>query len=61
MGTEVVGALAHTPDIVKTLSEGQQETFTKQDITDWVILTPVGPMGPSDADAIKEFLTQFSN
>jgi uncharacterized protein YegJ (DUF2314 family) len=60
-GAEVVAALAHTPDIVTTLREGQKETIAKQDITDWVLLTPVGPMGPSDADAIKEFLTQFSS
>ena len=60
-GESVVGSLAHRPDIVTTLSEGQQETIVKQDITDWVLMTPVGPMSPSDADAITEFLTQFSS
>ena len=59
-GKEVVGELAHEPDIVKNLSEGQKETIAKTDITDWVLMTPVGPMGPADADAINEFLEQFS-
>lgn len=59
-GNEVVGELAHEPDIVKNLTEGQKETITKTDITDWVLVTPVGPMGPADADDISEFLEQFS-
>ncbi len=61
LGNEVVGELAHQPSIVTTLTEGQKETITVQDITDWVLMTPVGPMGPGDADAIDEFLTQFKN
>jgi uncharacterized protein YegJ (DUF2314 family) len=60
-GSEVVGELAHSPDIVTTLREGQKETITKQDITDWILLTPVGPMGPIDSSAIAEFLTQFKS
>lgn len=58
---EVIGELAHVPDLVTTLREGQKETITKQDITDWILLTPVGPMGPSDIDAINSFLTQFKS
>ena len=60
-GQEVVGRLAHTPDLVTSLSEGQKETIAKTDITDWVLMTPVGPMGPCDADAINDFLEQFNN
>ena len=60
-GEEVVGELAHQPSIVTTLAEGQKETITVNDITDWVLMTPVGPMGPGDADAIDEFLTQFKS
>jgi uncharacterized protein YegJ (DUF2314 family) len=60
-GNEVVGELAHQPSIVTTLVEGQKETITVQDVTDWVLMTPVGPMGPGDADAIDDFLTQFKN
>ena len=60
-GEEVVGELAHKPDLVTTLVNGQKETIAKTDITDWVLMTPVGPMGPSDADAINDFLDQFKS
>jgi uncharacterized protein YegJ (DUF2314 family) len=60
-GKEVIGELAHQPSIVTTLNEGQKETITAKDVTDWVLMTPVGPMGPGDADAIDEFLTQFKS
>jgi uncharacterized protein YegJ (DUF2314 family) len=60
-GEEVVGELAHKPDLVTTLVDGQKETIAKTDITDWVLMTPVGPMGPSDADAINDFLDQFKS
>jgi len=60
-GEEVVGELAHEPDLVSTLSEGQKETIAKTDVTDWVLMTPVGPMGPADADAINDFLEQFKS
>ena len=60
-GQEVVGKLAHRPDLVTSLSEGQKETIAKTDVTDWVLMTPVGPMGPCDADAINDFLEQFNN
>ncbi|MDP7004823.1 MAG: DUF2314 domain-containing protein [Phycisphaerales bacterium] len=60
-GEEVVGELAHEPDLVKNLTEGQKENITKTDVTDWVLMTPVGPMGPGDSDAIDEFLTQFKS
>lgn len=60
-GEEVVAELAHEPDLVTTLSEGQKETIAKTDVTDWVLMTPVGPMGPGDADAINDFLEQFKS
>jgi len=41
--------------------EGHEEKLTADDVTDWVVMTPVGPMGPSDAGAIREFLSQFTN
>ena len=59
IGQDVVGDLAHNPDLVTSLSEGQKETIAKMDVTDWVLMTPVGPMGPGDADAINDFLEQF--
>ena len=60
-GQSVVGELAHQPQYVTTLEDGHREDVTSDDITDWVLMTPVGPMGPSDADAIDDFLDQFVN
>ena len=60
-GQEVVGELAHQPDLVTSLSEGQKETIARTDVTDWVLMTPVGPMGPGDSDAINDFLEQFQS
>jgi uncharacterized protein YegJ (DUF2314 family) len=57
----LTGVLAHTPSLVTSLKEGHTEEITKEDISDWVLMTPVGPMGPSDAEAIEEFLDQFKN
>jgi len=51
--------LAHKPALVTSLEEGHKENVTPDDITDWVLMTPVGPMGPGDAEAIDEFLEQF--
>jgi len=57
----VTGKLAHTPALVTSLEEGHQEVFDIEDITDWIVMTPVGPMGPGDAQAIEEFLDQFNS
>jgi uncharacterized protein YegJ (DUF2314 family) len=57
----VVGALAHTPRFSTSLPEGHEEKLSVDDITDWVVMTPVGPMGPTDSDAIADFLSQFTN
>jgi len=57
----IIGALAHEPKYATSLPEGHEENLTVDDVTDWVVMTPVGPMGPSDSEAIAEFLSQFSN
>ena len=57
----VEGKLAHTPALVTSLQEGHQETIGIDDISDWLVMTPVGPMGPSDAEAIDSFVDQFNN
>ena len=51
--------LAHQPYVVDTLNEGHQESFVRDDITDWVVLTPVGPLGPSDMESIELFTEQI--
>jgi len=58
-GNEVKAKLAHQPMYVTSIPEGHQETFKPEDVTDWVIMTPVGPLGPSDTEAIELFLTQI--
>ena len=58
-GDSVTGELAHDPSFANSVSEGHQEIIEKTDVTDWVLMTPVGPMGTSDADAINDFLEQF--
>ena len=60
-GQTVVGELAHQPQYADSLRDGHQEHVSSDDITDWVLMTPVGPMGPNDADAIEDFLDQFVN
>lgn len=60
-GQSIVGELAHQPQYATTLEDCHKEKVTVEDITDWVIMTPVGPMGPSDANAIDDFLDQFVN
>jgi uncharacterized protein YegJ (DUF2314 family) len=57
---KVIGTLAHAPRFATSLPEGHEESLSVDDITDWVVMTPVGPMGPSDSDAIAEFLSQFT-
>jgi uncharacterized protein YegJ (DUF2314 family) len=57
----IIGSLAHTPKFAVALSEGHEEKLSIDDVTDWVVMTPVGPMGPSDSEAIAEFLSQFTN
>ena len=57
----ITGELAHKPALVTSLKEGHKENVTPDDITDWVLMTPVGPMGPGDAEAIDEFLSQFTS
>lgn len=57
----ITGELAHKPALVASLEEGHREEINQDDITDWIVMTPVGPMGPSDAEAINEFLDQFKN
>jgi uncharacterized protein YegJ (DUF2314 family) len=57
----MTGELAHKPALVTSLEEGHQEEIDLEDITDWIVMTPVGPMGPSDARAIEEFLGQFNS
>jgi uncharacterized protein YegJ (DUF2314 family) len=59
--THVVGVLAHTPALVTTLEEGHRETILKEDLSDWIVLTPVGPLGPSESESILTFLDQFNN
>jgi len=59
--THVVGLLAHTPALVTTLEEGHRETILKEDLSDWIVLTPVGPLGPSESESILAFLDQFNN
>ena len=54
------GELAHEPRFAVSLLEGHKETLSAEDITDWVVMTPVGPMGPIDSEAISEFLSQFT-
>ena len=53
--------LAHQPHVVDTLNEGHQESFVRDDITDWVVLTPVGPLGPSDMESIELFTEQIKS
>ncbi len=60
-GQTVVGELAHQPQYADSLEDGHKEHVSSEDITDWVLMTPVGPMGPSDAEAIEDFLDQFVN
>jgi uncharacterized protein YegJ (DUF2314 family) len=55
----VTGELAHKPALVTSLEEEHREEITPDDISDWVLMTPVGPMGPGDGEAIDEFLEQF--
>ena len=57
----ITGELAHKPALVTSLEEGHREEIIKDDITDWIVMTPVGPLGPSDAEAIRVFLSQFTN
>ena len=57
----IIGSLAHAPKFASSLSEGHEEKLSIDDVTDWVVMTPVGPMGPSDSEAIAEFLSQFTN
>jgi len=57
----VVGELAHKPQYATDLPERHREDMHPDDITDWLLMTPVGPMGPDDAEAIDEFLTQFTS
>ena len=57
----VVGSLAHEPKFAVSVPQGHEEKLTADDVTDWVVMTPVGPMGPSDAEAIRVFLSQFTN
>ena len=57
----VVGELAHKPQYATGLPERHREDMHPDDITDWLLMTPVGPMGPDDAEAIDEFLTQFTS
>lgn len=57
----MTGELAHKPSLVTSLLEGHQEQLSPNDVTDWVVMTPVGPMGPLDAEAIEEFLSQLIN
>jgi hypothetical protein len=30
-------------------------------LSDWIVLTPVGPLGPSESESILAFLDQFNN
>jgi len=60
-GQTVVGELAHQPQYADSLEDGHRERVSSEDITDWVLMTPVGPLGPNDADAIEDFLDQFVN
>ncbi len=53
--------LAHQPHVVDTLNQGHQESFVRDDITDWVVLTPVGPLGPSDMESIELFTEQIQS
>jgi len=55
----VTGELAHKPAMVTSLQEGHQEEIERDDISDWVLMTPVGPLGPSDTESIKLFLKQI--
>ncbi len=56
----IIGELAHEPKFAVSLPEGHEESLCADDVTDWVVMTPVGPMGPSDSEAISEFLSQFT-
>ncbi|MBT4584795.1 MAG: DUF2314 domain-containing protein [Phycisphaerae bacterium] len=56
----IIGTLAHEPKYATSLPEGHEEKLSVDDVTDWVVMTPVGPMGPSDSEAIAEFLSQFT-
>lgn len=60
-GQTVVGELAHQPQYADSLEDGHRECVSSDDIADWVLMTPVGPLGPNDADAIEDFLDQFVN
>ena len=60
-GETLTGELAHKPTLVTSLDEGHREEITQGEISDWVLMTPVGPMGPSDAESIELFLDQFNN
>ena len=57
----LIGELAHRPALVTSLEEGHREEIMQEDASDWVVMTPVGPLGPCDAAAIESFLDQFNN
>ena len=58
---QVAATLAHTPRFVNTIAEEHSDMFSVEDVTDWVIMTPIGPLGPSDVEAINLFATQMRN
>ena len=57
----VAATLAHPPKFVNTIDAEHSDVFSVEDITDWVVMTPIGPLGPSDTEAINLFATQMQN
>lgn len=57
----VVAELAHTPTFATSISSGHSETFGIDDITDWLVMTPIGPLDPSDLEAIEMFKNQMQD
>jgi uncharacterized protein YegJ (DUF2314 family) len=58
-GQSVIAELAHAPRVAQGLTPGHRETIARDDITDWLVMTPIGPLGTDDIDAIHDFVDQL--
>jgi uncharacterized protein YegJ (DUF2314 family) len=58
-GDGVIAELAHAPRVAQGLTPGHRETIVRDDITDWLVMTPIGPLGTDDIDAVHDFVDQL--
>ena len=58
-GSAAVGQLAHAPRVAEGIGPRHREAIACEDVTDWLILTPVGPLSPGDEEAVRDFLHQL--